>query len=240
MSIEIELVRFIAETCDCATREHRWTDTFIVTMHFACYVRDTASRSTGAIPRLIQMFPRYSRRSDASIGRHSFPSGDKCVYDISALPHLPGLAQTRQVRRIARFLVTGKGDITRTVIAVRHAVLQTAVNIVYWLPPPISQTLVTRSCRSPTANKPRAVIWRPLSSLSRFPNIPSPLWRTLHFPSLRQQHVHLGQIEKDLVNTRNSKLIPVAGIKTLRDKNNEVFLLCVLLGRMSKLLASSV
>lgn len=199
-----------------------------------------ARHTVVAIPRLIQMFPRYSRRSDASIGRHSSPSpGATNAY--TTYRHYRICRAWRGHDRPANrsFPRCGEGRFTRAVIAVRRAVLQTAVNIVYWLPPPISQTLVTRSCRSPTANKPRAVIWRPLSSLSRSPNIP-PLWRTLHFPSLRQQHVHLGQIEKDLANTRNSKLIPVAGIKTLRDKNNEVFLLCALLGRMSKLLASSV
>lgn len=45
------------------------------------------------------------------------------------------------------------------------------VNIVYWLPPPISQTLVTRSCRSPTANKPRAVIWHRCLIPSRFQQV---------------------------------------------------------------------
>lgn len=196
---------------DCATRECMIGERYVYRYdapHLACYVR-RRSRSAGTIPRLIQMFARYSRRSDASIGHRLFVRGRQMrIYDdVSALPHLPSSARTRHDGgRIAVLSHGREGGFTRDVIAVRHAVLQTAVNIVYWLPPPISQTLVTRSCRSPTANKPRAVIWRRCLPflVSR---IYLALTNSLHFPSLRQQHVHLGQIEKDLANTRNSKLI---------------------------------
>lgn len=153
-SVEIGITRFITEL---AIARHV-NDTFIVTMHRISHVTcDTRLAIGGPISRLIQMFARYSRGSDASIGLPTSSAGDKCVYDVSALPHLPSLARTQHGGRIAVLSLWGRG-FTRVVIAVRHAVLQTAVNIVYWLPPPISQTLVTRSCRSPTANKPRAVI----------------------------------------------------------------------------------
>lgn len=66
----------------------------------------------------------------------------------------------RADERVAVPFAAGKGVLQGPLLRARYAVLQTAVNIVYWLPPPISQTLVTRPCPSPTANKPRAVIWR--------------------------------------------------------------------------------
>lgn len=59
--------------------------------------------------------------------------------------------------------------------------------------PNVSHSLVSKSDRKQAAGCHLA----PLSSLSRSPNIPR-FDELSHFPSLRQQHVHLGQIEKDL------------------------------------------
>lgn len=105
------------------------------------------------------MFARYSRRSDVSIG-HCSSAGDKCVYNVSALPAFAEFDATRRGGAYRRSPAcrerVSQGPLY---CGIQYTVLQTAVNIVYWLLPPISQTLVTRSCRSPTANKPRAVIW---------------------------------------------------------------------------------
>jgi len=126
-------------------------DTFIVTRctasrMFHCDIRVTSHIGV-TIPSLIQMFVRYSRRSDVSIG-HCSSAGDKCVYNVSALPAFAEFDATRwsAAGRVVVLLPIGKGFYKGRYITVyiyiyiyiQYAVLQTAVNIVYWLLPPIS------------------------------------------------------------------------------------------------------
>lgn len=152
------------------------------------------------------------------------PRATNCVYDVSALPHLPSLARTRHETPCARTnrsplaarrsLAPGKrgfykgcrycGTACRPSDRGEYRLLAATAD-----KPNVSHSFVSKSDRKQAAGCHLA----PLSSLSRFPNIPRfdelslSLSVSLHFPSLRQQHVHLGQIEKDLTNTRNSKLI---------------------------------
>lgn len=202
---------FYCRARDCATRECEWAIRLSLRCthcaSLACYVRH-GSAIGGAISRLIQMFARYSRRSDASIGHHS-PAGDKCVYDVSALPHLPVLghdtARGGENRRSPRCREGGRGfykgrycgTACRPSDRGEYRLLAATAD-----KPNVSHSFVSKSDRKQAAGCHLA----PLSSLSRAPNIPR-FDELAIFRSLRQQHVHLGQIEKDPTNTRNSKLI---------------------------------
>lgn len=155
----------------------------------------------GSIRVLYKCFPVIPRGLDASIC-HYLSSSDKCVY----------IGITAASKRGGRDMASG--------IAVVWSLRETRfykgrycglpwpsfrppVNIVYWLPPPISQTLVTRSCPSPTANKPRAVIWHWLSYPASLPAGIS-LWRIVRFP---RHHVQLCPNNEGSCNKRISERI---------------------------------
>lgn len=194
----------------------RFTAGFVIARHvnaserYVLALRRTAPRMLraiqlaigGTISRLIQMFARLFSVEPMRLSVTAIRPRATNAY--TTYRHYRTCRAWHRHDTAGEFSRCGEGVLQGLLLRYGMPVLQTAVNIVYWLPPPISQTLVTRSCRSPTANKPRAVIWRrclPFLVPRMY------LWRTLHFPSLRQQHVCVSQIEKALTNTRNSKLI---------------------------------
>lgn len=111
---------------------------------------------------------------------------------ISALPQHRARWTRHGERDRRRVLATGARFYKGRYCGLPWRSFRPPLNIVYWLPPPISQTLVTRSCPSPTANKPRAVIWHWLSYPASLPAGIS-LWRTVRCP---RHHVHSAQVKR--------------------------------------------
>lgn len=136
---------------------------------------------------LYKCFPVILRRPDASICHCLSPRATNAF--ISALPQHRARWTTRDRRRV---LAAGARFYKGRYCGLPWPSFRPPLNIVYWLPPPISQTLVTRSCPSPTANKPRAVIWHWLSYPASLP-AGIPLWRTVRCP---RHHVQSAQIKR--------------------------------------------
>lgn len=159
---------FYRRARDCATRaSERYR------LSLRCTPHVTARDRRRDITSYTNVCPLLSSGSDASIDLLLVRGRQMRIrrIGITAFAELSA-DTTRPTNRPAVFSRCGEGVLQGPLLRYGIAVLQTAVNIVYWLPPPISQTLVTRSCRSPTANKPRAVISRRCLPFLVPPNIP--------------------------------------------------------------------